>query len=172
VCVQPLVCLLFILIAVASAASVPVMWGCPLRCVRAFNFVHYIRCVSFRLSSSCGKATELSPLAAAFIPTERGRQAITTLALARLFPSLLVSQSPSSILCWCLAWWAEYAGFMCHLTAVPAQLQLFCIEIVLIMGPIARRRFLSCRHSAYVIFVYICIAMFYVESERASGCIF
>jgi len=43
--VQLLVCLLFILIAVASAARVPVVWGCPMRCERALNFVHYVCCV-------------------------------------------------------------------------------------------------------------------------------
>jgi len=30
-----------------TPADVPVVWGCPLRCVRALNFVHCVRCVKF-----------------------------------------------------------------------------------------------------------------------------
>jgi len=30
-----------------TPAGVPVVWGCSLRCVRALNFVHYVRCVNF-----------------------------------------------------------------------------------------------------------------------------
>ena len=42
-CVQCQFCLLFILIAVSSDSC----WcpGCMIGCVRALNFVHYIRCV-------------------------------------------------------------------------------------------------------------------------------
>jgi len=34
-------------------AGVPVVLGCPLRCVRALNFVHYVRCVNFFTQDDC-----------------------------------------------------------------------------------------------------------------------
>jgi len=36
-----------------TPAGVPVVWGCPLRCMRTLNFVHYVRCVKIFKQDEC-----------------------------------------------------------------------------------------------------------------------
>jgi len=35
-----------------TPADVPVVWGCPLRCVRRLNFVHCVRCVKIIINTN------------------------------------------------------------------------------------------------------------------------